>query len=101
MTEEHVYRRSDALWRRTVDRVLILLPTSGHFLVLKGTGCDLWSALEQPGSVGQLAKRLSERYGVSAEQVAVDIAPFIEELARYGAVDLSGTCPSPGATDTK
>lgn len=100
MTGEHVYRRGDVLWRRTVDRVVILLPDSGEFLVLQGTGCDLWGALEHPGSVAELADRLSVPYVSSVEEIAADIAPTIEQLASYGAVAVSGTCPSPDATGT-
>ena len=93
MSDEEVYRRGDVLWRRTVDRVVILLPGSGEFLALKATGCDLWGALEESGSIRQLAERLSLAYGASVDQIAADIAPVIQQLAGCGAVAVSGTCP--------
>lgn len=89
MSGEDVYRRGDVLWRRTFDRSVLLLPTSGEFVILKATGCDLWAALEDPGSVAQLAERLAAAYGAPIEQIASDIAPVIEELTRCGAVAVS------------
>ncbi len=86
-----MYRRGDVLWRRTYDRVVMLLPTSGEFVTLKGTGCDLWATLEEPGSLGQLAERLASCYGAPVEQITSDIAPVIEELAACGAVAVTGT----------
>lgn len=86
MSEEPVYRRGDVLWRRTCDRVVILLPPSGEFVTLTSTGCDLWAALEEPGSVGELAGRLAATYGAPVDRIASDIAPVIDELERYGAL---------------
>ncbi len=90
MSDEPVYRRGDVLWRRTYDRVVMLLPTSGEFVTLKATGCDLWAALEEPGSLGELAERLAAAYDAPIERIASDIAPVIEELGRCGAVAVTG-----------
>ncbi|MGH3371757.1 MAG: PqqD family protein [Nocardioidaceae bacterium] len=90
MSDEPVYGRGDVLWRRTYDRVVLLLPGSGEFVTLKGTGCDLWAALEAPGSLGELAERLAEAYGAPVAQIAADIAPVIDELGRCGAVAVTG-----------
>jgi hypothetical protein len=89
VSAEPVYRRADVLWRRTYDRVVLLVPTSGESVTLQATGCDLWAALEEPGSVGELAERLAVAYGAPVEQIASDIAPVIEALRRYGAVAVS------------
>jgi len=100
VTQSWEYRRGNVLWRQTVDRVIIMIPSSGESFALKGTGCDLWAALHEPGSVVQLAERLSGVYGASIEQIAADIAPVIEELAGYGAVAVKGTSLSPEAKGT-
>jgi hypothetical protein len=65
------------------------VPTDQDFVTLTATGCDLWAALEEPGSVGQLAERLAALYGAAVEQIAADIAPVIEELVRRGALTVS------------
>jgi hypothetical protein len=89
MIDEPVYHRSDVLWRRTYDRVLILVPGRDGILTLQGSGRDLWAALEEPGSVGALSQRLAAVYTAPVEQIASDIVPVIEDLARRGAVNVS------------
>ena len=89
MTGREVYRRGDVLWRRTYDRVVILLPGSREFLTLRASGCDLWSVLAEPGSLPEIANRLAESYSAPAEKIAVDIAPVIRELSQCGAVAVS------------
>ena len=81
-----VYGRADVLWRRTLDRVVILVPTSGEFLTLQATGSDLWSAIEPPASLGEVAERLAAIYGVPAGQIVSDIEPVLQELRQRGAV---------------
>ena len=93
MTDEAVYRRNDVVWRRTYDRVIILVPDGVGFLTLSATGCDLWAALEQPGTVRALAQRLAAIYGAPVEHIAADIVPVIEDLERNGAVVSFGTAP--------
>jgi hypothetical protein len=91
VSEEPVYRRGDVLWRRTYDRVVILVPGRDGYLTLQATGCELWAALEEPGSLHALAQRLAAFYGASVEVIASDIVPVIEDLERCGAVIVS-TC---------
>ena len=81
-----MYRRGDVLWRRTYDRVVIVLPRSGEFFTLQATGCDLWAALEEPGSIRDLAARLAANYAIPVEEIANDIAPVIDELEHCGAL---------------
>jgi len=90
---ESVYRRADVLWRRTADRVVILVPGTDEFVTLTATGCDLWAALEEPGGLRELAERLAAAYGAPVERIAADIAPVIEELQRCGAVGVTGREP--------
>lgn len=84
-----MYCRSDVLWRRTYDRVLILIPGRVEILTLQGSGGELWAALEEPGSLQALARRLAAVYRAPVENIASDIVPVIEELARCGAVWVS------------
>lgn len=89
MRREPTYRRGEVLWRRTSDRVVILLPQSGEFITLRESGCDLWAALETPASVEEIALRLATAYGAPVERVTSDITPIIGELERLGALVLS------------
>jgi hypothetical protein len=90
MSDGPIYRRNEVLWRRTHDRVLIRVPASGETTTLQATACDLWTALEEPGSLGEVSKRLAAVYDASVEQIASDIAPVLEELERRGAVSKKG-----------
>ena len=89
MTDESVYHRGDVLWRRTYDRILIVVPETDRLVTLEGTGRELWAALEEPGSLHALARRLAAVYGAPVEAIASDIAPVIGELERCGAVVVS------------
>jgi hypothetical protein len=84
-----VYGRANVLWRRTLDRVVILVQASDEFLTLQATGSDLWSAIEPPASLGEVAERLATIYGVPAAQIVSDIEPVLQELHQRGAVTVS------------
>jgi hypothetical protein len=87
---EPVYRRGAVLWRRTHDRILVLVPATREVLSLTGSGRELWAVLDEPGSLPELAERLAAIYGAPAERIATDITPVITELRRCAAV-VTGT----------
>jgi hypothetical protein len=89
--DQPVYRRGDVLWRRTYDRVVLLLPTSGQFLTLQATACELWAAVEEPGSVSALAERLAAVYEAPVEQIASDIEAVLGQLTHCGALVVTDT----------
>ena len=93
MTDAAVYRRNNVLWRSTYDRVVIQVPGRDGFLTLHATGCDLWVALEEPGTLQALAQRLAVNYGAPVEQIASDIVAVLDDLARCGAVVVTSTSP--------
>lgn len=82
-------RAPDLLWRRTFDRVLILVPGTGDVVTLAGTGVDLWDALVVPRSLGQLATGLAELYETSRTEVEHDVAPVVADLAARGVLRLA------------
>lgn len=78
-------------WRRVVDGAVLLPPAGDEPLVVTGPGAVVWELLATPGDVASLAERISSRFGVSADQVAEDIAPFLEALAERSMITGSGT----------
>jgi hypothetical protein len=84
-----VYRRAEVLWRRTYDRVVILVPGSGELVALQASAAHLWERLEQPGSLRELAEQLATIYDASAEQIVSDMEPVLDELRRRGVVAVS------------
>ena len=80
-------RRPDALWRRSVDAVLVLPAGADEPVTLTGTGPALWELLAEPCTVAQLAAVLADAYDAPIETVEADIAPVVDELARVGALE--------------
>lgn len=75
-------RSPDVLWRRTLEAVVLLAPDTGEIITLTATGQALWEALEEPGTVPEVAARVADGYDVAPEVVAADIAPVLHDLER-------------------
>ncbi|NIT99284.1 MAG: PqqD family peptide modification chaperone, partial [Actinobacteria bacterium] len=52
--------------------------------VLNPTAGAVWSELDPDGDVTQLARRLGERFGVTADGVLADVERLLEQLAADG-----------------
>lgn len=60
---------------------LVFNPESNGAVALNKTGVYLWNRLKDGASVADLIAGLTEKYsGVTAEQAAVDVKAFLEEL---------------------
>ena len=88
---ERFRRVPAALWRVGPFGVAVLGPDAPGPVTLTGSGPALWSALEHPASLGELAARLAGAHGVEAARVAADIRPALDELIRAGAVVGAGS----------
>jgi len=80
-------RRPDALWRRSLDAVLVLPAGADEPVTLAGTGPALWELLADPCTVPQLAAVLSEGYDAEPATVEADVRPVVDELVRLGALE--------------
>jgi Coenzyme PQQ synthesis protein D (PqqD) len=74
------------LWRRTFDRVLLLVPGSDRCLSLSGTGMDLWESLLEARSMHEIAEALANEYCTSRARVERDIAPALDALVAADAM---------------
>jgi Coenzyme PQQ synthesis protein D (PqqD) len=63
-----------------MDRLVVAPATAGAPVTVHGSGVAVWQLLDRPRSLAELAERLSEQFGVPAAQVAVDLAPTLDEL---------------------
>jgi hypothetical protein len=75
-------RDPHVLWRRIGTRVVLKAPTANELVTLDESGLELWTELEQPVTLQEVADRLGERYGVSPSQVAADLEPLFDDLER-------------------
>lgn len=80
-------RCPEALWRRSLDAVIVLAPAHADPIMLTGSGPALWELLVEPGTVAQLATVLARDHAADPAEVEADIAPVIEQLAEAGAIE--------------
>jgi PqqD family protein of HPr-rel-A system len=81
--------------RRIADELVLVCtepPTSatrrsaGDFFVLSETAEELWAALAEPRTSEELAQWLLDRYELSPQQAAADVAGFLASLRDFGMV---------------
>jgi hypothetical protein len=87
---DRVYVRADHVEASTVgDRVVLYHRMSRSALVLNPTGSHLWDRLAAPAGVSDLAAALRQRFpSLSVEAAHKDVAAFLDELTRHGAIVL-------------
>lgn len=83
---ERWQRRSDVLWRRSDERVLLLPTGEDDALLLDGSGCAVWQALAEPRSIAELVDLLAHLHGVAPAAIADDVSTAITALAAHGLV---------------
>ena len=87
MTAVPTWRRDTrALWRRSGSRFVVLAPEHEQALVLEGTAALTWELLAEPIEEGELFSLLAEHFGVTRDEVADELAPFLAGLLGFGAV---------------
>lgn len=78
--------RSEGLVTEEMDGGIVMLdPETDRYLRLNVTGKLIWEALAEPATVEELARKLSERSGITRERAQADAAAFIEGLIDFGA----------------
>jgi hypothetical protein len=73
-------RTDDLTWREVGEELVVLKLSTGTYLTLNTVGRELWLQLEGGATGDQLAKGLIERYGITPEQAAEDVAAFVADL---------------------
>lgn len=81
-------RSPETLWR-SANGTLVLLPHGADDrspLVVSGSAALVWELLATPITLPELADRLSQLYGTSAQVIARDLAPLLNQLNAATAV---------------
>jgi len=76
----------DVLFRSAGPDVLVAPPDGDEFELLSGTAGVVWRLLETPTTIAELVDVLAELYGTTAETVAADVRPLIDELMERGLI---------------
>jgi hypothetical protein len=89
VTEARLRRRPDALWRRSLDAVVVLPAGADEPVTLGGTGPAVWELLAEWRTVESMVEVLAEAFGAAPQVVEADLRPLLDELVTCGAVQLA------------
>ena len=91
MSSTQYLRRDDFVHRHVAgEHLLVALrrDRSAPLFMLTVTGAHLWERLAGWSTPAELAAALVERFEVSSEIAAADVAAFLAQLRELGAVDV-------------
>jgi hypothetical protein len=94
VTTTRYRRRPDALWRRSLDAVVVLAAGNAEPVTLAATGPEVWELLAEWRTLDDLAAVLARTHGANPTTVAADVMPLLDELIALGAVDERADDPS-------
>jgi hypothetical protein len=77
-------RHPEVLWRRTLERVVVLAPGDTEPRMLEPPGDVIWDLLATPSSVDGLVTELVETFAAPADVVRPDVERFLDELVGAG-----------------
>ncbi len=83
-------RSPDALAETVSDGAVLLRLSTGDYFEIPTTGAAVWAGLEQPATVTDLRRRLTETFDVDPDRAEQDISRFLLELESAGLVDRVG-----------
>ena len=72
--------------RESQGELVVVLPEKGKFIVLNGTGAEVFQLMDGQRTLGQIAAAVSERHEVSLEQVQADVLALAKKLLGRGVV---------------
>ena len=76
--------------RESEGELVVVLPEQGKFVVLNGTGADVFQSVDGQRSLAEIAAALSERHNVPLERTQADVLTFAQKLLDRGAVSMQG-----------
>ena len=76
--------------RESDGELVVVLPEQGRYLVLNGTGADVFRTVDGQRTLADIAAALDQRYDVPADRVSQDVMSFAEKLVDRVAVRLQG-----------
>jgi hypothetical protein len=79
--------RAENLMSAPMDNEIVILNMAKeNYVGLDEIGRVIWDLLKEPWRVDELCARLSREFEATAEQIAADVLPFINELTDEGLV---------------
>ncbi|MBC9250143.1 hypothetical protein A9179_07640 [Pseudomonas alcaligenes] len=57
---------------------------SGSYFGISGIGIRIWDSLQQPASLGELARVIEQEYEVDAQTCQADLLDFARQMLKHG-----------------
>ena len=86
-SDERWHRNPAALWRRSLDGVVVLAPGADEPIVLRGGGPAVWERLAEPITLGELVEDIAGTHGADEDEVERDVRSLLDLLAVSGAAE--------------
>jgi hypothetical protein len=84
MNEKQPQLAPGLIWRILQEETVVVLPVSGHYCVLNGSGTMIWQLLVENCSLAEIEARLMEHFALGPEQTREDIGRFLTDLQQRG-----------------
>jgi hypothetical protein len=88
-SETTLRRAERAVHGELPEETVLLDVEQGVAVRLNPTGAWLWDRLEEPATVGELARGLGERFEVDGQRALGDVIAFAREMTRRGLLECS------------
>ena len=87
MTGSILRKRADRFSESTIeDEVVVMRLDNGDFYSLTGSSRVVWESIDGTRDLQQIVALSAERYDLSAEDIASDVAHFVGSLLEAGLV---------------
>ena len=91
ISTDDLVRRSPEIVSSSLDEALLFMSVStGRYLMLEGTGRDIWDLIDGKRRVGEIVAELGRTYDVEAETCRRDVLAFMKTLSENGMVEIGG-----------
>jgi hypothetical protein len=80
-------RREDALWRRSLDAVIVFPVGADDPVTVSGSGAVVWDLLAEPATLDDLVDALVEVYDADRATIATDVAALLAQLESLAALE--------------
>lgn len=84
-----IRRRPDALWRRSLDGVVILGANAEEPITVLGPGLEIWELLAEWRTLEALATLLSSEHGADPVVVTRDVNALLDQLDAEGVLEVA------------
>lgn len=90
LTPEARLRRTEN-WLATPheDTIIMMHVETGRFISLNATGGRIWTLLETPSTLSEVAEHVAKEFQVTPAQAITDMKPLLSELLRNGALSFA------------